>query len=295
MHVDDIQLNFSEESLTVLNICLGIIMFGVALDLRWADFKRLLSEPKSTLTGVISQFLLLPALTFLVVWLFKPDPSLAIGMMLVAACPGGNISNFMCQMAKGNVALSVSLTAIATILAIFMTPLNFTFWGGILPETSALLKEIEIDALDMFKTIFVLLGLPLIAGMLFNQYLPKITAKIKKPVKVLSILFFVAIVVFAFKNNYQQFLDYIHLVALLVLAHNAIGLSAGFGFAYLMRLPKEDRRSISIETGIQNSALALILIFNFFDGRGGMALIAAWWGIWHIISGLTIATIWSRR
>lgn len=295
MSVDDIQLNFSEDSLTVLNICLGIIMFGVALDLHWSDFKRLVSEPKSTLTGVVSQFLLLPFLTFLLVWAFNPHPSIALGMLLVAACPGGNISNFMCQLAKGNVALSVSLTAIATTLAIFMTPLNFTFWGSLLPSTSGLMQEISINPIDMFKTIVVLLGLPLILGMLFNYHFPKITAKIKKPVKIASILFFGAFVIIAFSNNYDYFLKYIHLVALIVLIHNGLGLIGGFSFAKLMKLPKNDARSISIETGIQNSALALILIFNFFDGKGGMALIAAWWGIWHILSGLTLASFWAKR
>lgn len=295
MQIDDIQLNFSEDSLRVLNICLGIIMFGVALDLHWADFKRLVSEPKSTLTGMVSQFLLLPFLTFLVVWIFKPHPSLALGMILVAACPGGNISNFMCQLAKGNIALSVSLTAITTLVAIFMTPLNFTLWGSILPETAQLMEVISIDPIDMFKTISTLLGLPLVLGMLFNHYFPKVTAKIKKPVKIASIIFFAAFVVIAFKNNYDHFLSYIHLVALMVLIHNAVGLLGGFGLGKLMRLPKNDVRAIAIETGIQNSALALILIFNFFDGKGGMALIAGWWGIWHIISGLSLAAFWSRK
>lgn len=295
MSIDEIRLNFSEDSLRVLNICLGIIMFGVALDLHWSDFKRLVSEPKSTLTGMTSQFLLLPFLTFLLVWAFGPHPSIALGMFLVAACPGGNISNFICQLAKGNVALSVSLTAITTMVAIFMTPLNFTFWGSILPGTKTLMQEISINPVDMFKTIVVLLGLPLVLGMLFNYHFPKLTARIKKPVKIASIIFFAAFVVIAFSNNYDYFLQYIHLVALMVLVHNGIGLLGGFLFAKIMKLPNIDARSISIETGIQNSALALILIFNFFDGKGGMALIAAWWGIWHILSGLTLAAFWSRK
>ncbi len=295
MPIDEIRLNFSEDSLRVLNICLGIIMFGVALDLHWSDFKRLVSEPKSTLTGMASQFLLLPFLTFLLILIFNPNPSIALGMFLVAACPGGNISNFICQLAKGNVALSVSLTAITTMVAIFMTPLNFTFWGSILPGTKALMQEISINPIDMFKTIVILLGLPLVLGMLFNYHFPKITARIKKPVKIASILFFAAFVIIAFSNNYDYFIKYIHLVALMVLIHNALGLTGGFLFAKLMKLPKIDARSISIETGIQNSALALILIFNFFDGKGGMALIAAWWGIWHILSGLTLAAFWSRK
>ena len=112
-----------------VNIVIALIMFGVALDIRWRHFIDLLKNPKSVVVGAVSQFLLLPALTFLLVLIVKPTPTVALGMILVAACPGGNISNFMSYLAKGNTALSVSLTAVSTSLAVLMTPLNFTLWG----------------------------------------------------------------------------------------------------------------------------------------------------------------------
>ena len=292
--IDQIQLNFSADSLFLLNISLGFIMFGVALELRWEDFKALLRQPKSILVGATSQFLLLPALSFLLVYMLKPHPSMALGMILVAACPGGNVSNFMSLYARGNAALSVSLTALATVLAIFMTPLNFAFWASLYEPTAVLLKEVSLDVWDMVKTVGMLLGIPLVLGMSVTHYLPKISQQIQKPIRILSILIFAAIVALAFFKNFDLFLQHIHLVFLLVLVHNALALSSGYAWAGLWRLGFAERKSLSIETGIQNSGLGLILIFSFFEGLGGMAIVAAWWGIWHIIAGLGLATYWRR-
>ncbi len=292
--IDQIRLNFSPESLLALNISLGFIMFGVALELRWADFKALLKNPKPILVGAGSQFLLLPMLTFGLVYVINPEPGMALGMILVAACPGGNVSNFMSLYARGNAALSVSLTALATILAIFMTPFNLAFWGGMYAPTAALMQEVSLDVWDMVKTVGTLLGIPLLLGMLLTQYFPRISNRLQRPIRVLSIFIFAGIVGLAFYKNVDLFVEHIHLVFLLVLIHNAVALASGYGWASLFRLGYPERKSLSIETGIQNSGLGLILIFSFFDGLGGMAIVAAWWGIWHIIAGLSVASFWRR-
>lgn len=292
--IDQIQLNFSPESLFALNISLGFIMFGVALELKWADFKGLLQNPRPILVGAGSQFLLLPVLTFGLVWLLEPHPSMALGMILVAACPGGNVSNFMSLYARGNAALSVSLTALATVLAIFMTPFNFAFWGGMYEPTAVLLQEVSLDVWDMVKTVGMLLGIPLVLGMGLTHYFPAVSRKLQRPIRILSIFIFAGIVGLAFYKNVDLFLAHIHLVFLLVLIHNAVALAGGYGWASLWKLGFADRKSLSIETGIQNSGLGLILIFSFFGGMGGMAIVAAWWGIWHIIAGLSVASWWRR-
>ena len=131
-------------------------MFGVALDLKWADFRRVMDTPKSSLVGLLAQFVTMPALTYLLILVWKPDPAMALGMILVAACPGGNISNFLCQYARGNAALSVSISAISTIVAIFATPINFAFWSSLLPGTENE-QEIVMDAWAMFQSILVIL------------------------------------------------------------------------------------------------------------------------------------------
>lgn len=298
--LDKIHLNFSQGGLLIMNITLAFIMFGVALEIDLKSFKDILLKPKSAIIGVISQFFLLPFVTFLLVIIIRPTPSVALGMILVAACPGGNISNFISSVAKANIELSVSLTAVASVLAIFMTPLNFTFWGSMYIKSHPLLRPIEIDPVQIFQTIFIILGIPVIIGMFFKRKFPELAAKIKSPIKILSILIFIGYVVAALSLNFSYFLQYIHLIIFIVFAHNTLALLTGFTISSIFKLPRKNRRSITIETGIQNSGLALVLIFNpkLFPPEldlGGMAFIAAWWGVWHIIAGLVLAFLWSRK
>jgi BASS family bile acid:Na+ symporter len=303
--LDHVRLNFSQGGLLILNITLAFIMFGVALNIHFSDFKKIIRSPKPAITGYISQFLFLPAITFLLILIIRPTPSVALGMILVASCPGGNISNFLSSMAKGNAALSVTLTALATLSAIFLTPLNFAFWGGMYVNIynksgSEFLRPLEIDPIQIFVTVFIILGIPVIIGILFARHFPGITAKIKKYIQRFSILFFVLMVAFMLKNNFKQFMECIHIIFIIVLIHNALALGTGFSFASILKLKRRDRRTISIETGIQNSGLALTLMFNpkIFPPDfelGGMAVVAAWWGIWHIISGLIMAFLWGKK
>lgn len=291
--IDALRLNLSEGGLMVMNISLAVIMFGVALELTIDDFRRVIKDPKSTLVGVFSQFLFLPLVTFLMVILFEPHPSLALGMFMVAACPGGNISNFFSLLAKGNTALSVSLTAIATLVAIVITPFNFAFWASLYGPTGAILKEIHLNLWEVFKIIVLILGIPLVLGMIVRRFKEQLAVKISSWFKGFGIVFFSSFVIVAFSMNFNNFINYIHLVVMLVFFHNAFALTGGYGLATVFNLSEKERKSIAIETGIQNSGLGLLLIFNFFDGLGGMALVAAWWGIWHIITGLTIGWYWS--
>lgn len=304
--LDHIRLNFSPTGLFALNVTIAFIMFGVALDIKWQHFKDVFLRPKSAIIGIISQFILLPAVTFGFIILLNPTPTVALGMILIAACPGGNISNFLSSMAKGNAALSVSLTAVSTLVAAFMTPFNFALWGKLYLNfyntagAGTLLVPIEIDFLQMVQTVIILLGLPVIAGLTFSQYFPKLTYIIQKPIRQLSIIIFIGFVFVLLSANFTNFLKVIQVVFLIVLIHNALALSTGFAISSLFKLPQIDRRSITIETGIQNSGLALVLMFNpkIFPPElelGGMTVIAAWWGVWHIISGLGIAWLWSRK
>lgn len=306
--IDGIRLNISTESGFIVNLTLAFIMFGVALGIKVKHFRDVIMAPKLPLIGFISQFFVLPALTFLLVLGINNliTPTIALGMILVASCPGGNISNFMTAMAKGNAALSVMLTAIATLGAVFLTPFNFSLWGGYYSdivarhESQQLLQPISIEFFDMFKVVFILLGIPLITGMLFNQFFPKATKVIFKPIRLVSIIVFLFMVVLLLKNNFMHVLHHLKYIFIIVLIHNVLALLAGNLFAYAWRIGGANRRAITIETGIQNSMLALVLLLNpkIFPENlqiGGMIFIAAWWGVWHIISGLTLATIWSRK
>lgn len=293
--LDSVRIHFNESNLAFLNLLLGLIMYGIALELRFEDFKLLVDKPRSSITGILSQFILFPFATYLLLWILNPSPGIALGMLLVAACPGGNISNFVTLLAKGNTALSISLTAFSSALAIVITPFNFFFWGNLYPPVQNTLRTISLNPWDVLKAILMILIIPILLGLLTKKFLPKTTAKIVKPIRILSAIIFAAFLLIALFANFQIFLNVIYKVFLYVFLMNAVGFLLGYYFSKLMRLDERDSRCISIETGIQNSGLGLVLIFAFFEGQGSMAIIAATWGIWHTIAGVTLAWFWSKR
>ena len=267
-NIDALKINFSTESLWILNSALAVIMFGVALGIRVEDFKRLLKNPKILLAGIFSQFFLLPALTFIAILIIQPHPSFALGMILIAACPGGNISNFFSKMAKGNAALSVSLTAFATLTCILMTPLNLQFWGNLYEPTSLILKKVELNPYELFKLVSLILGIPLVCGMVIKHYFASIAVKTEKVLRPFSMLVFLILIVAAFSQNLDVFINHIHHLLFLVIFHNIFAFIIGFYTAKAFGLNKKDTKTISMETGIQNGGLGLLLIFGFFEGLG---------------------------
>lgn len=293
--LDAVRLNFSPESLVALNFILAFVMFGVALDMKWEDFRGIKAAPRAVLIGMLAQFLLLPATAWALTMLLRPQPSIALGLILVACCPGGNISNFLTNFARGNTALSVTMTACSTAGALFFTPFNTALWGSLNPATDAILREIAIDPVEMFVAVAILLVIPAIAGMSVARHFPAFAARARKPFRILSLGVFVAFVVLALAANWDYFLQYTQRVVIAVFLLNALGFVVGYFAAGAARLSLADRRAVSIEVAIQNSGLGLILIFNFFGGLGGMAITAAWWGVWHILSGLAVASWWRRR
>jgi len=293
--IDQVRLNFNPTGIAIINAAIGLMMLGVALELKIDDFKRIVSSPKAPAIGLAAQFILLPAFTFLLVLLIKPHPSIALGMMLVAACPGGNLSNIITYLANGNCAVSISMTAVSTVAAIIMTPFNISFWGSLNPGTASILKQVSLNPVDVFITVFLILGIPLILGMSIGHYLPNLAQKVKKPFKIFSLVFFIIIVCGALAANWQYFLKYVGIVMLAVLIHNALALNIGYWSGRLFKLNEKDCRAVCIEVGIQNSALGLVLVFSFFDGLGGMAILVAWWGIWHIIAGLVTSVIFNLK
>ena len=293
--IDQVHISFDNNALWVMNIALAVVMFGVALGISVDDFKSLLKEPKVVLVGILSQFFLLPLVTFFMILVVEPKPSIALGMMMVAACPGGNISNFITYFAKGNSALSVSLTAFSTCIALVMTPFNFQFYGNLYEPTSYLIQEVALRPIDLLQVVILILGIPLTLGMLVRYFKPELAIKLAKLLKPFSILVFAIIVIIAFSKNIDIFNVYVFDVLFLGIGHNVIALLLGFYVAKGFKLSYKNQKTIAIETGIQNSGLGLLLIFTFFNGLGGMAIIAAFWGIWHIISGLFLALYWSKQ
>ncbi len=299
MDIDAVRLNFSPESLQALNWVIAVIMFGVALDIQLSDFKAVFARPRAPLIGLCCQFFLLPAiacaLTLLMQQVAPISPGIALGVILVAACPGGNFSNFLTHFSGGNTALSVTMSSVSTLASILMTPFNIAFWGKLNPHTAPLLKSISIDPVSVLVTVFSILLLPLTLGMVFQRLQPGLSEKLKKPFQGLSLIFLAVIIALALKNNFGYFLQYVGLAAVVVFIVNSVALALGYGMSRWSRLSQQDAQAVSFEVGIQNAGFGLILIFNFFDGLGGMALITAWWGVWHLVSGLVLASFWRRR
>jgi len=289
------ELHFEPAALLALNLCLGFIMFGVALSIKPEHFYQLKYQKKALATGLFSQYVLLPALTIVLILIWSPPQGIALGMILVSACPGGNASNFFSLLARGNVALSVTLTAITSVSAFVITPLSFLFWSSTIPGLRDNIKTIEISFLDLFLNMSGILLLPLLVGMAFAHYYPAITQKISRPVRIASIIILVSFVLIAFWNNISVFVERIYSVFWLVLFHNGSGLLGGYFLSRLLKNPEAVNRTVAIETAIQNSGLGLIIIFTFFDGNSDMAIIAAWWAIWHLVSGFAFAYVMQRR
>ncbi len=293
--IDQIRINFDQDKLFVLNLCLAFLMFGVALDLQLEKFRQLARQPRALLSGLSSQLILLPLVTLLLIYLFKPVPSMALGMLLVASCPGGNVSNYAVHIARANIELSVVLTSISNLGAMFITPLYFFVLTQFLPSGGEQAIAITVSPTDMLGTLLQLVFLPVMIGLLVQHRYPLLAKRLKQPVQNLSMLIFFGLIIAALASNFQQIRNYLHLVFIIVVVHNLTALTVGYQWARFLGLPIPDARAISIETGIQNSGLGLVIIFSFFEGLGGMALIAAWWGIWHLISAFILARFWRSR
>lgn len=293
--VDQAVVHFNENQVLLLNICLAFLMFGVALDLKMSEFSQVSRNLKSILTGLFSQWFVLPALTVGLILIIKPHFSIAMGMLLVAASPGGNVSNYAVHLSGSNTWLSVILTTFSTLFCALSTPVIFGGLSEWLYSNEALNGNFNVSISNMVEAIAQLLLIPLALGMLMSHYRPEFTHSIKNGVRRISMLIFIAFVFAGIYTNLSNIGEYLHLVFIIVMIHNGLALLAGYYTGRIAGLEIADCRTISIETGIQNSGLALVLIFNFFDGLGGMALIAAWWSIWHLISAMLLALYWKSK
>lgn len=273
----------------ILSVILGVMIFGLALDIRTRDFLRVGQRPRGPIAGVIAQFLLLPAATLIVTLFTQLDPAVELGMILVSCCPGGAISNFITLLARGNVALSLSMTALSSLLAIVLLPLNFAFWSSLNPETAALLQRVQVDASGIFEMLLWVLALPLAAGQLVRHRLPALAEIAHRLIKPVSVVILFSFILIAVGQNIDQFLTNFWTFFVVVASHNALAFALGFLAATIGRLNRADKLAVSIEVGIQNSALAIAIIYSHFVGDSNMLLIAAFWGTWHIVAGLLVA------
>lgn len=295
MNIDDAVLNFSPFSLVLLSIVLGFIMFGIALDTSLHDFRAVLKAPRAIIIALIAQIVLLPAVTFGLTLLLQVQASIALGMILVACCPPGNISQVLTYRSKGNVALSVSMTAVTNVIYIVVLPLNLALWGGLHPTARDILVQVSLNPWQMLLEIVLVIGVPFALGLLIKERWGRFAGRVQPFVKWFSLLALLAFIAFALIGNFAFFIAFIGVVLLAVFLHDAVALLLGYASARLGGLTLYDAKAVTFEVGIRNAGLGLGLVFAFFHGLGGMAVVAGWWGIWDIIAGLGLASFWAWR
>ncbi|MBS4046375.1 MAG: bile acid:sodium symporter family protein [Alphaproteobacteria bacterium] len=292
--IDAVLIQIDSTGQLLLGIVLALIMFGVALDLRVSDFADVLRRPLAPLTGLVAQTLLLPAMTWAMTMILQPQPSVALGMIIVGACPGGNLSNLITHMGRGNTALSVCMTGLSSVVAVVATPLNILLWASLNPATAALLRQVNIEAGPFLAQTVLILGVPMLLGMALAHWAPQLASRLRRPFQLLSWLVLILFIVATTIANGRYLLTFLADIMPMVILHNAAALALGWLAAKAIRMNRPDSRAVTIEIGMQNSGLGLALILNQFDALGGAALIAAGWGIWHIVSGVALATLWKR-
>ncbi len=296
MHdLDLVKVNFNPESLKFLNALLGLLMFGVALDIKIEDFKSVFKTPKPVLIGLLCQYIFFPAATIALIYLFQPPTSVALGMVLVAACPSGNMANYMTHRAKANIALSVTLNAIIVLFAAVSTPLIYSLWSKLVPNQETLAATFSISFSYMLLIITQLIIVPLVVGIFLNEKFPRLVEKIKKPISIISLLIFFSFILGALYANWTNVVEHLYKIFIIVLIHNALGLFLGYYAGKIFGLSDKDCQTLSIESSLHNTALGLILIFNFFNGLGGMAFIAAWYGVWDLIVPFGLTNYWRHK
>ncbi|MFQ3243520.1 MAG: BASS family bile acid:Na+ symporter [Arenicella sp.] len=289
--IDDFALELGQGSEIGLALSLATMMFSVALGLKPSSFAFLRAAPRAFLIGITGQLLALPILTITLCVLIQPMPSVALGMILIACCPGGNVSNMLVLLARGNTALSVSLTATSSLAAAFITPVAVIFWSGLYPPTAELLSQIEFDAISFLLQTSVVLALPLVIGIAVNVYLPRLAAAIRQPLVWLSSTTLLVLILVGGARYWSDFvLIGVSLVGLVAL-HNALAFLLGNMLARLGGVSIADRRALTYEVGIQNAGLGIVILLTQMGGLGGAAVVAGLWGTWHIIAGLILVMV----
>lgn len=279
----------------VLGLVLATMVFSVALELKVEDFRRVAQAPRAVVCGLIPQFVLLPVGTWAATMVLDLPANVEAAMILVASCPGGSLSNVITHFGRGNTALSVSVSAVASLIALVATPFNFGWMVASNPATAGWLRQLEIDPSGIWVSLLAMLAAPMALGLFVAYRFPALTRRLQKPLANFSLIALLAFIVLGLIKERQLLTLGLLPMLLVVVLHNAGGLLCGWITSVAMGVTERDRRAVMIEGGMQNSGLALGIIALQFNSDLGMVVIASLWGIWHIVSGLACALWWRHR
>lgn len=292
--IDNFQLDLGQSSETAMTLMLSLMMFAVALGLRAEHFRFFKDDPKVYLAGVFGQIIGLPLLTILLCFLFKPIPSVALGMILIACCPGGNTSNLLSLFGRADTALSVSLTATSSVLAAFLTPISIVFWSTLYPPTRSLLTEINLDVVSFIGQTLLILALPLALGMIMGKIAPTLATRLQRPLAALAGLGLLVIIIVSVFRFAPVILSLGIGLLGLVIIHNGLAFAIGYGAGVISGATTRQKRALTFEVGIQNAGLGIVILLTQLDGLGGAGAIAGIWGTWHIVAGLGLVALFQR-
>ena len=268
-----------------VNTLLGIVMFGMGMTLKLSDFKVVFTKPKAVITGILSQYIIMPLLAFLLVKIFNLDPALAVGVILVGSCPGGTSSNVMTYLAKGDVALSVGMTACTTILAPVVTPALVLLLGG---------ATINVSYMSMLMSIVQVVLVPIVLGFVINHFFEKFAQACAKVLPLISVIAICLIIMAVVAANAAKIMTVGWLIVVVVMLHNLCGYALGYGVGKVLGLSRDQMRTLSIEVGMQNSGLATSLATMHFATMPLAAVPGTVFSVWHNISGAIYANILAR-
>jgi BASS family bile acid:Na+ symporter len=292
--IDQALFNFSPRAGLAVAVMVGFLVFAVALDLTWDQFRRVLRSPRAPGVGLAAQYLILPAAAFGIGMLMAATPSIALGLLLVACCPAGALSNYLTSVARGSVATSVSMTAISTLFSIVVTPLLFAFWASMNPGTRAVIERIEIEPVRVVMVLLIMLVVPVTTGMLIRARKPGTADNIRLWVRRIAGLVFAVVVAVLLLGNISVLGSFASIALPPVLVTFAVAVLVGWGLARVSGLVAADRRAVTLEVAFQNVALAIGLAVAFFPDMAGVAITSILWGVVHLTAGFAIAAMWMR-
>ncbi len=292
--IDDLQLELGDGVQLGVKIVVALFLFGIALDTRLDDVRDVVRRPGVIGAGLAAQFVVVPAATVLLALVLDVRGSVAIGMVLVVCCPAGNVSNILTHRARGDVALSISLTTASTVVAVVVTPVALAFWCGFVPQADALLRDVDLDPWGMVAEAVLLIGLPFAAGLAVAARWPSASGVARRVLEPATLTLLAIIIVGGLASQLGTFLDFVGVVAVAIVLQNALSLGVGYAVGRGLRLPDAGARAMTFELGLRNTGLALVLALEFFPTLGGVAFVAALWGLWDVTTGFVLATWWRR-
>ncbi|HEX6134810.1 MAG TPA: bile acid:sodium symporter family protein [Longimicrobiales bacterium] len=292
--IDQARFDFSPTVGLAVAVMVGFLVFAVALDLTWDQFRRVIRKPGAPLVGLLAQYVVLPGVAFGIGLLMAGTPSIALGLLLVTCCPGGALSNYLTGVARGSVATSVSMTAVSTLFSVVVTPLLFAFWATLNPATRAVLRRIELDPARMIMVLLIMLVVPVTVGMLIRSRRPGMADGIRTRSRRIAAGVFAVVVGVLLIGNVDVLATFARTALPPVVLTFTIAVALGWSLARIAGLAAADRRAVTLEVAFQNVALAVGMAVAFFPTLAGVAITSILWGTVHLTLGFALAVSWAR-